>query len=170
SRFVPIYYINGNRDFLLSYAYAHRAGMKILPEVHTLSLYGKQTVILHGDTLCTLDVDYQKFRKFRNNSFVQWLFTGMPPFVRKAIAKKIRNKSKQSNKNKKRVIMDVEATAVQQLMKQKQATQMIHGHTHRPGFNQVSENMQRIVVGDWYDEGSVLEVSSNDAVLITLPF
>ena len=170
SRYTPIYFINGNRDFLLSHRYAHSAGMKILPEVHTINLYGKQTVILHGDSLCTLDEEYQKFRKLRNNPAVRWIYTTMPSGIRRFIAKKVRNKSKKANKSKSQQIMDVTPSAVKQLMVETKTVQMIHGHTHRPGFNNVIDGKERIVVGDWYDEGSVLEVTPHGASLTTLPF
>ncbi|MCL1079328.1 UDP-2,3-diacylglucosamine diphosphatase [Parashewanella spongiae] len=170
SRYTKIYYINGNRDFLLSYQYAKRAGMTILPEHHTLSLYDIPTVILHGDTLCTLDESYQKFRKFRNNSFVRWLYFSFPSAIRRSIAQRIRNKSKKSNQGKSQAIMDVEPSAVKSLMKSTQTQRMIHGHTHRPGFNDVAEGKKRIVVGDWYEEGSVLEVNREGISLTTLPF
>ncbi|MBM7073144.1 UDP-2,3-diacylglucosamine diphosphatase [Shewanella sp. 202IG2-18] len=170
SRYTPIYFINGNRDFLLSYQYARMAGMKILPEVDTITLYGKKTVILHGDTLCTLDVDYQKFRKLRNNPAIRWIYATMPNGIRQLIAKRIRGKSNKANKSKSQKIMDVTPSAVKKLMSDTGTVQMIHGHTHRPGFNDVAEGKERIVVGDWYDEGSVLEVSPNGAMLTTLPF
>ncbi|WP_133406431.1 UDP-2,3-diacylglucosamine diphosphatase [Parashewanella tropica] len=170
SRYTKIYFINGNRDFLLSHRYARQAGMRILDEVHTLDLYGKPTVILHGDSLCTLDEDYQKFRKFRNKAWVKWLYASLPGGIRRAIARKIRNKSKSSNQYKTTQIMDVEPSAVKQLMQQTKTVQMIHGHTHRPGYNQVDETKERIVVGDWYEQGSMLEVSHDGATLHTLPF
>ena len=170
SRYTPIYFINGNRDFLLSYRYARLAGMKILPEVDTIDLYGKKTVILHGDTLCTLDEEYQKFRKLRNNPMVRWIYETMPGGIRRLIAKSVRNKSKKANKSKSQKIMDVTPSAVKKLMTETNTVQMIHGHTHRPGFNDVATGKERIVVGDWYDEGSVLEVTPNGAMLSTLPF
>ncbi|RYV02818.1 UDP-2,3-diacylglucosamine diphosphatase [Shewanella sp. OPT22] len=170
SRYTPIYFINGNRDFLLSHQYAKLSGMKLLPEVHTINLYGKKTVLLHGDTLCTLDEEYQKFRKLRNNPAIRWIYTTMPSGIRRLIARKVRGKSKKANQSKTQKIMDVTPSAVKQLMLETKTVQMIHGHTHRPGFNEVAENKERIVVGDWYDEGSVLEVSPNGAMLTTLPF
>ena len=170
SRYTSIYFINGNRDFLLSHRYAHLAGMKILPEVDTISLYGKKTVILHGDTLCTLDEEYQKFRKLRNNPMVRWIYETMPGGIRQLIAKSVRKKSKKANQHKSQQIMDVTPSAVKKLMSDTGCSQMIHGHTHRPGFNTVADGKERIVVGDWYDEGSVLEVSPNGAMLTTLPF
>ncbi len=170
SRYTPVYFINGNRDFLLSHRYARLAGMKILPEVDTINLYGKKTVILHGDTLCTLDEEYQKFRKLRNNPAVRWIFATMPGGIRGLIAKSVRNKSKKAGKSKSQMITDVTPSAVRRLMTETGSVQMIHGHTHRPGFNEVSSGRERIVVGDWYDEGSVLEISPEGARLTTLPF
>ncbi|AQS37050.1 UDP-2,3-diacylglucosamine hydrolase [Shewanella psychrophila] len=175
SQNLPIYYIHGNRDFLIGHQYAKRSGMILLPEVHSLDLYGTPTVILHGDSLCTLDKAYQRFRRFRNNPAIKWIYSHLPKHTRQNIATNIRAKSKASNMNKSYTIMDVESDAVIKLMNHCGATQMIHGHTHRPdvhhlGKNQAGIEKRRIVVGDWYEQGSVLSVSKDNLALTSLPF
>ena len=175
SQKIPIYYIHGNRDFLIGSQYAARSGITLLPEVHRLDLYGTPTVILHGDSLCTLDKAYQRFRRFRNNPVVKWIYSRLPKRTRQNIATNIRAKSQASNMNKSYTIMDVEKDAVTQLMEHCGATQMIHGHTHRPDIHHLSKDQAgieklRIVVGDWYEQGSVLSVSKGDLALTSLPF
>ncbi|MGS0825930.1 UDP-2,3-diacylglucosamine diphosphatase [Shewanella sp. 0m-8] len=170
SKKLPIYFIHGNRDFLIGNAFATRSGMTLLPEVYTLDLYGVATVILHGDSLCTLDKPYQRFRKFRNMSWAKWLYAHLPQSKRLDIASKLRAKSQSSNQQKSYSIMDVEPEAVLELLDETKTKQMIHGHTHRPAIHQLNNGKRRIVVGDWYDQGSMLSVSKDCVELIELPF
>lgn len=165
----PIYFIHGNRDFLLGKEYAALAGMILLPEVHCIDLYGQTAVLLHGDNLCTLDKAYQRFRWFRNQSWVKFIYGLLPQKRRVDIASGLRNKSQQSNQQKSDTIMDVENHAVTELMDKTGASLMIHGHTHRPNVHSLAGNRQRIVVGDWYDQGSVLTVTPTEATLSCLP-
>lgn len=168
SQHCPIYYIHGNRDFMLGEAFAKSCNMQILPEIFVTSLYGKNTVILHGDSLCTLDKAYQRFRKFRSIRIFRYLYSKLPKYKRLNIAKKLRKKSHLSNKVKQDYIMDVEKNAVLQLLNKTNCVQMIHGHTHKPAINQLQNNLSRMVVGDWYEQGSVLTVTPTTAELISL--
>ncbi|WP_299806619.1 UDP-2,3-diacylglucosamine diphosphatase [uncultured Shewanella sp.] len=170
SKKLPVYFIHGNRDFLIGEAFAKRCGMKLLPEVYSLDLYGVSTVILHGDSLCTLDKPYQRFRKFRNMGWAKWLYAHLPKSKRLCIAAKLRAKSQSSNQQKSYTIMDVESDAVIALLDTTQTQQMIHGHTHRPAVHQLAHGKRRIVVGDWYEQGSMLSVSQDSVELIELPF
>ncbi|WP_281212624.1 UDP-2,3-diacylglucosamine diphosphatase [Shewanella insulae] len=170
SSHTPIYFIHGNRDFLLGKEYAKRSGMTLLPEVHCIDLYGEPSVLLHGDSLCTLDKAYQRFRRFRNMPWAKFIYNHLPKSKRIAIADKLRSKSKQSNQLKSYSIMDVEQSAVERLMAETGAKRMIHGHTHRPDIHQLANNGQRIVVGDWYEQGSVLKISPEQVSLQSLPF
>ncbi|MDN5370426.1 UDP-2,3-diacylglucosamine diphosphatase [Shewanella fodinae] len=167
---LPIYFIHGNRDFLLGQSYAEQAGLTLLPEIQKLSLYGRETVILHGDSLCTLDDDYQRFRRFRNRPFVQWCYRHLPKPLRLNIAAKLRRNSQQQNRMKPEQIMDVTADEVSNLLAQSNASLLIHGHTHRPAIHELGHGQQRAVVGDWYQQGSVLKVSADAIELNTLPF
>lgn len=170
SKKLPIYFIHGNRDFLIGERFAQRSGMTLLPEVYKLDLYGTTTVLLHGDSLCTLDKPYQRFRKFRNLSWAKWIYNHLPKSKRLDIAAKLRSKSQSSNQHKSYSIMDVEPSAVLELLDNTNAQQMIHGHTHRPAIHQLSNGKRRIVVGDWYEQGSMLCISQDNVELIELPF
>ncbi|WP_372930055.1 UDP-2,3-diacylglucosamine diphosphatase [Shewanella putrefaciens] len=167
---LPVYFIHGNRDFMLGKQFAHAAGIQILPEVTCLNLYGVKTVILHGDSLCTLDKAYQRFRKLRSLALARWLYGCLSKKTRQGIADNIRSKSKSSNKQKSYTIMDVEPKAVNALLARTHAQYMIHGHTHRPAIHELDNGCKRIVVGDWYQQGSVLSVSPQGIDLQSLPF
>ncbi|BDM65054.1 UDP-2,3-diacylglucosamine hydrolase [Shewanella sp. NFH-SH190041] len=166
---IPVYYVHGNRDFMLGRRFAKQSGMQLLPEVSVTQLYGHKLVILHGDSLCTLDKAYQRFRRFRSIALFRWIYSLLPKRKRQAIASGLRAKSKQGNQYKTREIMDVESSAVLALMQQKHADIMIHGHTHRPAIHQLGDQLQRMVVGDWYTQGSVLTLTPQGAELSNLP-
>ncbi|KFZ38078.1 UDP-2,3-diacylglucosamine hydrolase [Shewanella mangrovi] len=170
SQQMPLYFIHGNRDFLLGKRYAKQAGMTLLPEVFTTEIYQQRCVILHGDSLCTLDHDYQRFRRFRNNPIVRWGFKCLSKNKRLKIAANMRANSQQQNQTKSYAIMDVEPNAVLSLMHQQQAQLMIHGHTHRPAIHDLGNGLTRAVVGDWYEQGSVLKLTPAGLELQTLPF
>ena len=167
---LPIFFIHGNRDFMVGKAFCKRSGMTILPEVHCVDLYGVRTAILHGDSLCTLDIAYQRFRRFRSFALVRWIYSHLPKKTRLNIAANIRSNSQKTNKQKSYTIMDVEQSAVDQLLAETNTVNMIHGHTHRPAIHQINPSQQRIVVGDWYEQGSVLVVNEQGAELQSLPF
>lgn len=167
---IPVYFTQGNRDFLVGKQYCKHANMTLLPDVYCTTLYGKKTVILHGDSLCTLDVGYQRFRKFRSIGLFRWIYANLPKQTRLNIAAKIRAKSKQGNQTKTYEIMDVEPSAVDALLDSTHCQQMIHGHTHRPAIHELAHHRKRVVVGDWYTQGSVLMVSDKGFDLQSLPF
>jgi UDP-2,3-diacylglucosamine hydrolase len=100
SNTLPVYFIHGNRDFMVGKQFCQRAGMQVLPEVYCIDLYGVNTVILHGDSLCTLDVAYQRFRRFRSLSVVRWVYARLPKKSRLNIAAKIRQKGSNSTAGK----------------------------------------------------------------------
>ena len=161
---VPVYYIHGNRDFLIGQDYAHRAGMQLLPEVDTITLYGKSIVILHGDTLCTDDIEYQRYRRRVYNPLIRRLFLWLPLAIRQRIANKMRRKSSAANQQKSEMIMDVNSTAVKTLFAQTGVRYMVHGHTHRPAvheFESHGETYYRLVLGAWHTQGSVIRFHEN---------
>ncbi|MDO6427975.1 UDP-2,3-diacylglucosamine diphosphatase [Thalassotalea sp. 1_MG-2023] len=168
-----IYFIQGNRDFLLGKRYAQRCGMTLLPDVTTIDLYGEKTVIMHGDTLCTRDVDYQAFRKKSRSWWWQAMIKSLPLFIRRKIAQNYRKKSAQSTAMKSQDIMDVTPDEVIQCLKKHQSKLLIHGHTHRPATHELTVNgepAKRIVLGDWYEQGSILYVSNDSITLENMPF
>ncbi|MFI3245973.1 MAG: UDP-2,3-diacylglucosamine diphosphatase [Ferrimonas sp.] len=167
SRYVPIYFSHGNRDFLLSKRFAKRAGITLLPEIHHTQLYGRPTVILHGDLLCLEDLAYQSFR--RRWPWYRILSRILPLNTRRQLAVKARTKSKARTADLATEIMDVSASAVEALLTTTHSSLMIHGHTHRPAIHQLKEGKQRAVVGDWYSQDSVLEVTAAGLTLHSNP-
>jgi UDP-2,3-diacylglucosamine hydrolase len=156
----PIYYLHGNRDFLLGEQFFTITGCQLLPEEAKIELYGTPVLLLHGDTLCTRDVAYLKARKYLRNTWLQGLFLLLPLALRKKIARGIRNKSERYTAATASEIMDVTPQQVKIIMWQHHVFHLIHGHTHRPGRHPVSLDDQlgsRTVLGAWEDRrGSVL--------------
>lgn len=156
---VPCYFQHGNRDFLIGKKFAKACGMTLLPTYQVIDLYGTPTLLCHGDTLCVDDVKYQQYRKKVHQKWRQWLFLHLPLKVRLQIAEKIRAKSRQDKQLKSTEIMDVNAVFVQQMFAQFHVTQMIHGHTHRQKHHEIPPHFHRIVLGDWGETSSLLEVT-----------
>ena len=168
SQQLPVYFTHGNRDFLLREPYARRAGMQLLPPAKVIDLYGTPTLIMHGDSLCTLDVDYQKFRRWWDQRWWQNLMLAMPLWYRQHLARKARRKSAAYKANlteEANTIMDVTPDEVVRVMNEAGVRHLIHGHTHRPKVHQVSlaqGDGKRYVLGDWYQQASYLKVSADD--------
>lgn len=165
---VPVYFIHGNRDFLIGKKFAKQTQCKILQEETVIDLYGTPTLLMHGDTLCTDDIAYQKYRKKARNPLIQKTLLMLSAKQRLKMADALRNKSKSAVAEKPEEIMDVNQGAVERVMKKNNVTQLIHGHTHRPAeheFKLNNENYKRYVLGDWYDHGSVLRCTSNRIAL-----
>lgn len=170
---VPVSFQHGNRDFLLGSEYAKAAGMSLMPETMTVDLYGRPTLLLHGDTLCTDDVEYQAFRQQVRNPAFQQMFLGQPVEQRLAMAASARDASKQHTGKADMAIMDVNDAAVSGAFESAGTLHMIHGHTHRPAVHQHElangKVAERIVLADWYQTGSYLKVDHEGAVSIPLP-
>lgn len=169
----PCYFIHGNRDFLLGKRYARAAGMKLLPEVRVLELHGHRLVILHGDTLCTDDHNYQRFRRRVHHRWLQQLFLALPLRLRLAIARRMRADSQRANTGKPAAVMDVNLSAVRQMITSCRAQWMIHGHTHRPAVHSVvtrTGESQRVVLGAWHQQGSLIRVDARGVELVEFPF
>lgn len=157
-----IYFIHGNRDFLIRKGFAKRCGMTLLPEQAVIDLYGTPTLIMHGDELCTRDLEYQRFRKKARGWWWPRLMLSFPLFIRRKIAERGRKTSQQNQQKLSAEIMDVTPSEVINTMQKYQVLRMIHGHTHRPAIHQLEvgeHSAERIVLGDWYEQGSVLKVS-----------
>ncbi len=170
---VPIAYIHGNRDFLLGKDYAKMCHFELLPALYPIKLYGVQTLLLHGDTLCTDDLAYQRFRaQVRTPEWCAKVLA-LPRWLRRLKAQHLRYQSRRENAKKTTAIMDVAQDSVVEVVQQYHVTRIIHGHTHRPAIHQFDwqgQRIQRCVVGDWYTQGSVLEVTPDGAKLLKLPF
>jgi UDP-2,3-diacylglucosamine hydrolase len=170
---VPVYFIHGNRDFLIRQRFAKQAGFKILPEQMVIDLYGEPTLIMHGDELCTKDVDYQAFRKKARSWWWPRIMLCLPLSTRRKLAQKGRATSKHKQSKLSQEIMDVTPEEVISVMQAHGVIKMIHGHTHRPAIHQLQINnqaAQRIVLGDWYDQGSILKVSKDQLELRKVNF
>lgn len=170
---VPVYFIHGNRDFLVGRRFARASGLTLLPEEQVLTLYGHRLLIMHGDTLCTDDAGYLRFRAKVHNPWIQRLFLALPLWVRKRIAARMRADSKQANQHKSQSIMDVNQDAVVATMQRHQVPLLIHGHTHRPAIHTLtlqSETAQRAVLGAWHSRGSMIQLDAAGIQLIDFDF
>lgn len=156
---VPIFFMHGNRDFLLGVDYARRAGMTLLEDPQVIDLDGERVLIMHGDTLCTDDLEYQKFRALVRDAGWQQRFLSMPLRERRAFAAQARGESRKHTASAKPDIMDVNPAAVIAAMHEHSVRRLIHGHTHRPAMHRLGVDRQaaeRYVLGDWYEQRSVL--------------
>ena len=123
---------------------------------------------MHGDTLCIDDIKYQEFRAKVHQPWLQWVFNRIPLFIRQRIVKNVQDKIKAKKQHKTLTIMDVTQSEVERVMLEEGVERLIHGHTHRPNvhtFNHKTQEMIRIVLGDWYTQGSVLEYKNNKYTL-----
>lgn len=164
SQRMPVYFIHGNRDFLLASSYAKACNMTLLPEQHVIVINNKRILISHGDELCTRDEAYMKFRKKARSWWWPRLMQALPLSLRRKIGQSGRKKSKLSQQALAKDIMDVTQSEVENTMNRYDTSLFIHGHTHRPAIHQFSlngKNAQRIVLGDWYYQGSILRVDEN---------
>jgi UDP-2,3-diacylglucosamine hydrolase len=168
----PSYFIRGNRDFLLGDEYARRARMRILPDPAVVVLEGAPAVLMHGDTLCTDDTSYQAFRAQTRNPAWQAQFLAQPLPARIAFAQQARAASAAHQSGLKQeglmeAITDVAPATVDATMSRFGIPRLIHGHTHRPKVHAETHGT-RIVLGDWYEQGSVLRVDRDGARLSAL--
>ncbi len=159
---VGIFFLCGNRDFLLGDAYCRRAGMQRLQEPVQLPGFGPATALIHGDTLCTDDADYQRFRKKVRDPEWQRRMLAKPQWWRKIVSLVARAISRRRNLRKPAQIMDVNASAVAEAFRGLAVDRLIHGHTHRPAIHQLDLGdrvASRIVLGDWHgDQGSTVRI------------
>jgi len=156
---VPVFFMHGNRDFLLGEAYARRAGVTLLDDPAVVEFGGERTLLMHGDTLCTDDTAYQEFRAVVRNPDWQKQFSARSLSERHAFAAQARAESVKHTAGAKPEIMDVNQGAVAAAMRKHGVRTLIHGHTHRPAthrFDLGGQLAERIVLGDWYEQSSVL--------------
>jgi UDP-2,3-diacylglucosamine hydrolase len=173
---VPVYFQRGNRDFLLGEDYAMRAGMTILPDPAVVSLYGRPALLMHGDLLCTDDTAYQQFRAQTRDPRWQAQFLAQPLDARLAFAQQARAASQARHTELQgqglmEAITDVAPSTVAATFARYGIDTLIHGHTHRPAVHETTVDeraCRRIVLGDWYEQGSVLRVDADGARLQAL--
>jgi UDP-2,3-diacylglucosamine hydrolase len=169
---VPVFLMHGNRDFLIGERFCRETGATLLPDGAVVELYGERAVLMHGDALCTDDASYQRLRRIVRNPVVRGLFRIMTLNQRRALAARLRAGSRTHVGMTAPEIMDVNAQSVAQTFRMAGVRTMIHGHTHRPAVHPLEIDgapAKRIVLGDWYAQGSVLEVSAGGFELRALP-
>lgn len=160
ARGTAVYFLHGNRDFLLGDEFVKTCRGFMLPESQVIQCYGYQVLVEHGDALCTLDEKYQAFRAQSRHPLWQQGMLDKPLAERVQIAEAWRAQSRMANSNKPENIMDVTPQAVIDTMIAKNVTLMVHGHTHRPQVHELNlgdKSGQRLVLGDWReDEGKAV--------------
>ena len=164
-----LYFQHGNRDFLLGAEFAQRCGLTLLPESTVIHLYGRPTLLLHGDTLCTDDRDYLAFREQVRNPLWQQAVLSKPLAERRQLAAMLRNESRMAGADKQDGIMDVTATEVERVMQQASVDLLIHGHTHRPARHPLmlaGHPAERIVLGDWDRSGWKLRAERDGSLAL----
>ena len=163
---IQVFLMHGNRDFLIGSAFEKKTGAVLLNDPILVEIYGKKVLLCHGDTLCTDDIEYQSFRdKIRSESWKNE-FLKKSLSERISIANEFRKESELNKKNKSLEIMDVNNEAVNQtLIEFNYPDIFIHGHTHRPNRHSIKldgHQIERIVLGDWYEQGSYLSFNAHN--------
>ncbi len=169
---VPCFVMHGNRDFLLGELFCKRAGARMLPDPVMLTLYGEPVLVMHGDALCTDDRAYQRLRATVRDGDWQRRFLGLSVAQRRALAGAARTGSQAHTASIAYTVADVNTGSVAAAMRAAGAATLLHGHTHRPGIHPISIDGRactRIVLGDWYTQGSVLSWDSSGPELRSLP-
>ncbi|MFK7864118.1 MAG: UDP-2,3-diacylglucosamine diphosphatase [Pseudohongiellaceae bacterium] len=166
-----LFFAHGNRDFLLGDVYAGRCKAQILPEQTVIETAIGPLLIMHGDSLCVDDTDYQDFRRMVRTLQWQQQFLDQPLAQRQAFAEQARAQSAAATAGKKNEIMDVNALAVSQNLEKAKATTMLHGHTHRPAIHELDNSGgKRIVLGDWDKLGWYASIDSTGLKLESFEF
>jgi UDP-2,3-diacylglucosamine hydrolase len=168
---VPIYFIHGNRDFLIGQRFARETRCQLLADFTVIDLYGTKTLLSHGDALCIHDTGHQKLRRFTLSPFWQFILRHLPLSIRHRIARKLRQQSRKYTAQKLPAWMDVAPGEVARVLREHGAQRLIHGHTHKPGvhlFELDGQTAERIVLGAWEAQGSVLACHEKTCQLETL--
>jgi UDP-2,3-diacylglucosamine hydrolase len=157
---VPVYFMHGNRDFMIGKRFAEETGVTLLPDPYSVELYGEKVLLSHGDYLCTDDVEYQKVRAMTRNPEWQTMMMSKSLEERLAFARQAREQSQARSASMTEEIADVNEDAVEAAIREHGVEILLHGHTHRPAvhpFHVDERPVHRIVLGDWYDQGSMVE-------------
>ena len=158
TRTTEIFVMAGNRDFLLSNTFENETGCKLIKEPYLLKHNEQNYLLIHGDSLCTDDVDYQKLKKVLRNSIIQFIFLQLPKKLRLKLTGQLRKKSIEAQSYKSEKIMDVNQLAIDKLMINYPDADIIHGHTHRQNTHRM-ERYTRYVLGDWKNnQGNALKL------------
>ena len=168
---VDVFLMHGNRDFLVSTRAAARAGMTLIPDAVERELFGVRTLLMHGDTLCTDDLRYQRYRSWVRRPALIRAFLALPRGIREAIGGGLKRVSAGEKRIKAPAIMDVNEGAVETTLRAHGYPRLIHGHTHRPARHvHVVDGhaCERWVLADWYERGSYLRCDAQGCTAIPL--
>ena len=167
-----IYLMHGNRDFLIGKAFCREAGCTLLKDPSQLEIGGERVLLMHGDSLCTLDVAYMKLRRWLRNPLSLLILRNLPLSTRQKLARKLRSESRAQTRMKACEIVDVTPEEVVKVMTEHGVRTLIHGHTHRPAQHELEIDDQparRIVLGDWDRQGWALQVDGRQWQLAPFP-
>lgn len=159
-----IYFMKGNRDFAIGKQFAKNTGVTLLNDPTLLRLHGKSILLMHGDSLCTQDKSYMRFRAIIRHPLVLFILLILPLGLRRLIANKLRGKSQIANSDKPMEIMDVNQQEVERVLNESGADILLHGHTHRPARHSLCDK-ERIVLGDWHNTGWTLAINDDEIEL-----
>jgi UDP-2,3-diacylglucosamine hydrolase len=165
----PLFLMHGNRDWLIGERFCRETGGKLLPDPTVVAIDGTQTLLMHGDTLCTDDTEYQAWRLKALNPAFQAMFLSKSLEERRAMSTMMREKSKEVIAGKPAEIMDVNSGAVREAFQKHGVSRLIHGHTHRPGRHELEvdgRHCERWVLPDWYGPGGYLEIGKGAPNLV----
>ena len=170
---VPVFAMRGNRDFLLGPRFVEDTGVQLLADPCVMQVAGEPTLLMHGDLLCTDDLGYQEFRRQVREPGWSETFLSQPLEARRAFAARARAASQGHQDQLKasgrlEAITDVSEQAVLDTLARFGVSRLVHGHTHRPAIHSLEladRRAQRVVLGDWYEQGSVLRVDADGLVL-----
>ena len=169
---VPIYFMHGNRDFTIGEQFCEETGAALLNDPTVLNLYGRDVLLCHGDSLCTDDVQYQQVRAMTRDPAWQAMMLAKSIEERIAFAVQAREESIARGDSISDEIMDVNADAVMATLREHNVDIMLHGHTHRPAVHDIdvdSKRATRIVLGDWYEQGSIVRWNEDGPTLESMP-
>ena len=162
---LTVYFMHGNRDFLIGDKFCKEVGAILLNDPYIIYLEEKKIMLMHGDSLCTDDEDYQNFRNLVRSKDWQEDFLSKDLKERKEVAKNLREISSLENQTKDENIMDVNQSEVLKIIENHSVDVLIHGHTHRP-FIHDENGVPRMVLGDWGDFLWFIESSEGNLNLL----
>ncbi|MDY1018977.1 UDP-2,3-diacylglucosamine diphosphatase [Pseudomonas coleopterorum] len=168
-----IFLMHGNRDFLIGSTFCKKAGCTLLADPSVVRLNGEPVLLMHGDSLCTLDQGYMRLRRVLRNPLTLFVLRNLPLSTRHKLARKLRSESRAQTRMKASDIVDVTPEEVPRVMRQHGVSTLIHGHTHRPAVHAVQIGDlpgRRIVLGDWDAQGWVLQVDEHGFDLAPFDF
>ena len=170
-RDVPVFFMHGNRDFMIGEVFAEETGVMVIEDPSIIEIYGNSVLLSHGDAYCTDDVEYQGMREMSRNPEWQAMMLGKSLEERLLFAAQARATSKASSSSINEDITDVNTDAIDEALRAAGVYIMVHGHTHRPAVHDFAVDGQparRIVLGDWYDQGSLIRWDENGPVLASM--